>query len=330
MENISSELIIVSKIDGAVPTGSRAKIEVQLQCLPELDLEGFDIEVYVGENHLGSFALGPYADRKNTAIVEFTTPSTIGNHMVRLSFEGAEDESLIVEAAESFISLDTRAHRTAVSVWGLPEALEREQAFSIFVAAKCIDGCQLAGGSIAIEASGQTLAHATLGETPWEGTQALYWCEQTLSAPSTPGKHELQARFVASHGDFAVDDIGSTDAHDDGVTAPRDDAVTAHSESSCAFSIVTLPDARHLLTITVKESGSGELVEGADVRAGFFRGVTDKDGVALVRVASGVYWVSAGKPDFDGTQEKYHIDGDAAIELLITKQPSDEEHDFWV
>ena len=96
------------------------------------------------------------------------------------------------------ITVKTLAHDTSLAVWGVPSPIVIDQPFRIHVGATCSAGCDLAGKEIEVcDETGTRIACGTLGETPLEGTRALYWTEVDLFAPAGEGASSRSVRFTA-------------------------------------------------------------------------------------------------------------------------------------
>ena len=67
------------------------------------------------------------------------------------------------------------------------------------VGAKSSGGCALGGCRVEVlDGDGAVVASGRLGDAPWPGTDALYWTEIELRAPSAPGLASLTVRFDAA------------------------------------------------------------------------------------------------------------------------------------
>src|SRR5438046_935665 len=87
------------------------------------------------------------------------------------------------------------AHDTSLAVWGVPSPIVIDHPFRIHVGATCSAGCDLKGKEIQIcDETGASIALGNLGETPWNGTRALYWTEADLVAPATERTNSRSSR----------------------------------------------------------------------------------------------------------------------------------------
>ena len=136
-------------------------------------------------------------------------------------------------------------------VWGMPDAVPAGERFAVKIGAKSSAGCALGGSRIEVRnADGAVVASAPLGDSPWPGTDALYWAEIALSAPAAPGRLALAAQFDAAEID------------------------PPHQGASVPFSVTIVERPEHRLTVTVIAQGAGAPLEDALVRLGTYRAVT--------------------------------------------------------
>ena len=139
--------------------------------------------------------------------------------------------------------------------------------------------------------SGAAIADGTLGDTPWQGTSALFWTEVELVAPMTEGVVSRSVRFAAED-----------------VDAP-------HTGSASAFTFATMRPPEHCVTVSVVEKETRAPIERAEVRLGPYRGTTDEDGLAKVETPKGTYEVCAWKPGYLTPSKTLEVTADETIEL---------------
>ena len=112
----------------------------------------------------------------------------VGEYSWTLVFPKHEAEGVVHEEGSLPITVKTLAHDTSLAVWGVPSPIVIDHPFRIHVGATCSAGCDLKGKEIQIcDETGASIARGNLGETPWDGTRALYWTEVDLVAPAREG-----------------------------------------------------------------------------------------------------------------------------------------------
>src|SRR5207302_8959465 len=132
--------------------------------------------------------------------------------------------------------------------------------------AKSAGGSSLAGTAIEVcDEAGEVLARGELNDTPWPGTDALYWTEVALRAPATAGLRIWSVKFAAA-----------------GLELP-------HDASSASFSIAVVDPPEHRLTVKVVAKETQAPIEDAVVCLGAYRASTGPFGVAEVMMPKGTY-----------------------------------------
>ena len=138
----------------------------------------------------------------------------------------------------------------SLAAWDIPAAVAAGEHYAVKVGAKSSSGCTLGGCRVEVlDGAGQVVGRGRLGPSPWPGTDALFWSEIELRAPSAPGVVELVARFDAAG------------------------LAEAHKASATHFCVAVVGAPEHVLTVTV--TAEGVPVADAIVRAGPVRTTTD-------------------------------------------------------
>ena len=148
------------------------------------------------------------------------------------------------------------------------------------------------------------MGQATLNETPWPGTTALYVAEAALVAPAT-------ARMSSWTACFAETDLS-----------------LPHSEASAVFSFLTavLPD--HKLTIKVIDKHTHAPVEQVDIRCGSYRASTNAQGVATLQLPTGTYELNAWKLGYDDAPRMtLEVNADLLIHVETAPTPEKDPDD---
>jgi hypothetical protein len=179
-------------------------------------------------------------------------------------------------------------HQTSLAVWDIPTPAAGER-FSIKVGAKSSAGCALGDRRIEVLNGEAVVAAGTLGDTPWPGTDALFWTGVELRAPGQPGLVTLSVHFDAAE----IDE--------------------PHESASAPFNVSVVAKPEH--TLTVKVVADGTPVEDAIVRLGPTRATTDASGMAAVKLAKGRYELVVWKAGYDAPVAPLTIDADAFVQI---------------
>jgi len=187
-------------------------------------------------------------------------------------------------------------HHTSLAVWDIPAAIAAGEHFAVKVGAKSSDGCVLGGCRIEVlDQSGAVLAQGALGPSPWPGTDALFWSEIELCAPSAPGVVSLAVRC------------------DDSAASP--------------FSVAVVAAPAHVVTVTVAACGGP--VADAIVRAGPVRATTDAAGSARLHLAKGRHELAVWKAGYDAPPTPVEVEADAAVAIEAAVVPEDDPDAVW-
>jgi hypothetical protein len=187
-------------------------------------------------------------------------------------------------------------HHTSLAVWDIPAAIAAGEHFAVKVGAKSSDGCALGGCRVEVlDQSGAVLAQGALGPSPWPGTDALFWSEIELCAPSAPGVVSLAVRC------------------DDSAASP--------------FSVAVVAAPEHVMTVTVMAGGNP--VADAIVRAGPIRAMTDVAGNARLHLPKGRHELAVWKAGYDAPPTPVEIGADAAVAIEAVVLPEDDPDAIW-
>jgi hypothetical protein len=195
---------------------------------------------------------------------------------------------------------EPQRHTASLAVWDVPVAAAAGEAFSVKAGVKSSGRARLGGARVEVcDGAGAVVASGLLGDTPWPGSEALYWTEIALQAPDAPATLTLTADFDGN-------------------------ANEPHDPASSGFSINVVACAEHTLTVTVAAEGAP--LADAVVRLGPYRAPTDAAGTAKVRLAKGQYDLVVWKTGYAMTATPVAIEADAAI-TVATKPVTEEDAD---
>lgn len=193
-------------------------------------------------------------------------------------------------------------HQTSLAVWDIPTPAAGER-FSIKVGAKSSVGCALGDRPIEVLDGETVVATGYLRDSPWPGTDALFWAEVELQAPDKPGLITLAVRFDATELD------------------------EPHEGASSPFKVSVVAKPEH--TLTVKVVADGVPIEDAIVRLGPVRASTDASGTATVKLAKGRYELVVWKAGYDAPVTPLTIDLDAFVQIDVRSVPQADPDAVW-
>jgi hypothetical protein len=192
----------------------------------------------------------------------------------------------------------------SLAAWDIPAAVAAGEQYVVKVGAKSSSGCALGGCRVEVlDGAGQVAGRGRLGPAPWPGTDALFWSEIELRAPSAPGVVDLTARFDAT-----------------GLAEP-------HQASAARFCVAVVGAPEHVLTVTVTaENGP---VSEAIVRAGPVRAMTDAAGRARLHLAKGEHQLVVWKAGYEADPIPLSIDAETSLKIEARRVPELHPDSIW-
>jgi hypothetical protein len=301
------ELALAEPVPEEVDAGAQLMLAIRiapsgLNLVGTLFLITADDEVRT-RGHLPDLA----GEDRDIARIAFTAPERIGEFALRLIIPEHEREGTICREASLSLRLRTRPHVTSLAVWDCPAPVVIGETFRLKVGAQCSSSCaSLPGCAIEIhDESAAVLAHAALGDTPWPGTQALYWAEIELAAPGREGLHAWTAKLAAR-------ELG-----------------IAHSQASFAFTVLADAPAAHLVTVAVVEAEKRTPIDNAQVRLGARRAATDERGLARLAVPGGNHELSVWKAGYEAPTSTIEVIQDASVAVEAVLLPVEDPDSYW-
>jgi hypothetical protein len=193
----------------------------------------------------------------------------------------------------------TLAHETSMAVWNVCTPVVAESVSRVRLGLRCSAGCSVAGQTVHVkDLDGLTVGEAKLGESPLDGTDALYWTELGLVAPAIEGVARFEAIFQSSDLDIP------------------------HEASRAQFSCRIIATPQHQVTITVVETGRDMAVDDCEVRFGPYIRSTDGDGRVCLEVPGGLHEVSIRKDGFEAPPTTVHVDANTSLQIRATVVPT--------
>jgi hypothetical protein len=278
-----------------VDAGTDIVLKITVSCPHGCDLRGRVINVVAPDGAVvAGSGLTEFADHANqTTEFAFMAPGEVGEYSWSLVFPKHEAEGLVHEEGSLPITVKTRAHDTSLAVWGVPSPIVIDHPFRIHVGATCSAGCDLKGKEIQVcDETGASMARGKLGETPWDGTRALYWTEVDLVAPASEGATSRSITFAPT------------------------ELQLPHGGASARFGFETVKPPQYSVTVKVVEKDAGTPVEDAQVRLGVYFACSDQAGVARIAMPRGTYGLD--------------VNGDVTVDVEVAVIPQENPDAYWL
>lgn len=298
-----------SPLDAEVDAGTEIVLKVKASCPYGCDLRDRVMDVVapdgavVGSGRLVEFS----ANVNETAEFAFMAPEEVGEYAWTIVFRISDLEDVSHQEGLLPITVRTLAHDTSLAVWSVPSPIVIEHPFRIQVGATCSSGCNLSGKEIQIlDETGARVAHATLGDTPWDGTRALYWTDVDLVAPATEGPTMRSVAFAPAE-----------------LRLP-------HGGTSARFGFETVKAPRYSVAVKVVEKDAGTPVEDAQVRLGVYFAYSDSTGVARVAMPQGTYSLDVLKTGFEAPSQVLDVCDDVTVDVEVVAIPAENPDAYWL
>jgi hypothetical protein len=292
-----------------VDAGTDIVLKVKVSCRYGCDLRGQVINVMAPDGDVvAASRLADFADHANeTTEFAFMAPDEVGECSWTLVFPKQEAEGLVHEEGSLPITVRTLAHDTSLAVWGVPSPIVIDHPFRIHVGATCSAGCDLEGKEIEIcDETGASIARGKFGETPWDGTRALYWTEVDLVAPATEGATSRSIRFAPT------------------------ELQPPHLDASARFGFETVKPPQYSVTVKVVEQETGLPVADAHVRLGVYFACSDQTGLAMVAMPRGTYSLDVLKSGYEALSQVLDVNGDITLTVNVAVIPPENPDAYWL
>ena len=296
-----------------VDAGTEIVLKVKVSCPHGCDLRGRVIDVVAPVGAVaGSGPLAEFADNVNeTTEFAFMAPEEVGEYSWTVVFPKHDDEGArthgVHEEGLYPITVRTLPHDTSLAIWGVPSPIVMDHPFRIQVGATCSSGCNLSGKEIQIvDEAGASIAQATLGDTPWEGTRALYWTDVDLVAPAKEGSTSRSIAFAPTE-----------------LRLP-------HGGASARFGFETVRPPQHSVAVKVVQKDVGTPIEDAQIRLGVYFAYSDSNGVAKIAMPRGTYTLDVLKTGFEAPSRVLDVHEDVTVEVEVVIVPPENPDAYWL
>jgi hypothetical protein len=249
--------------------GTEIVLKIRVSCSHGCNLQGKKIRV-LSENDspLKEAELREFTgdDGNLTEELKLLTPLELGEATWQALFPFCEGETVRHEESHIRFSFQVLPHQTSIAVWDIPSPAILKMDMALKVGVKCSAGCNLAGEWIEIQDhEGKIAATGVLGESPWPGSQGLYWKEVSFQTPCREGFFSWEARFNQP---------------------PRN---VPHQGAVLSFGFRTSRLPEHRLAVEVMDSQTKAPIQDAFIAANLYRAYSDADGRAVLDVTAGTY-----------------------------------------
>jgi hypothetical protein len=249
----------------------------------------------LAETGLGDFI----GNGKITGEFRVQTPVELGEMAWQAFFPSCEEGNTRHEESQVRFSFQVLPHETSLAVWDAPSPAILAGESSLKVGVKCSAGCNLAGENIKIQDhEGKVVATGVLAESPWPGSQGLYWREISFQAPRQEGYYSWKAQF-----------------HEPRQALP-------HQGALLPFGFQTARQPEYRLSIEVLDSETKVPIADAFVAANTFRTYTDAHGRAILEITGGIYEIYVWRDGYLAWETALEVSADTEIQAKVSVAPA--------
>lgn len=221
--------------------------------------------------------------------IALTAPLIVGAQVYRAVVMAPDKQRLLHEIAAAEARIAVNAHAVYLNVWDIPTAIPAGERFKLKIGLKCSSGCNLGGQRLRIlDHVGREAGSVATEAAPWPGTDALYFAEAEVSAPSMVGRHAWRIETVEW------------------------DTPLPHGAGSITLSVNAVPAPECTVTITAVDSEKRAPIRGATVVIHPYRATTGADGTARIKVPKGQYDALVSAPRCIPVTTTIEVAGDIA------------------
>jgi hypothetical protein len=281
--------------------GAEMALQVQVSCPHGCNLQGKKVKI-LGQDgsQLAEAELGEFLGAGNlTGELKPQTPVQLGKVTWQVSFPSGEEGNPRHEESRVRFSFQVIPHETSLVVWDTPSPAVLGRESSLKVGVKCSAGCKLAGENIEIhDHEGKVVAVGALAESPWPGSQGLYWREVSFRTPGQEGYYSWEAQF----------------------REPRQ--AIPHQGAVLSFGFQITPPPQYRLSIEVADSETKAPVDDAFVSANTFRTYTDTHGRAILEITGGSFEIYVWRDGYLPWEMALAISADTEIQVKLSVAPA--------
>lgn len=300
IQNHQTSISLVNAIPAAIDAGAELLLRLKAFCACGCSLAGGTIHIYDHQGVLAAEAVLPGIaegeDKPSECAV--MAPAVPGDYTWTAVLQEQQSEDILHAQCTASFLLHVRPHQISVSVWGLPLPAIKGKAFKGKIGAKCSAGCSLAGLPFIIEDEHQNqIAACQFGEEILPQTKATYWAEVELPALDDESVHEWVARCMTP------------------------ESTLPHEIENASFTFRTVAAPEYTVCIEVTDDYEHKPVAGANVALGWYRAITDAQGIANIEAPAGEQSLSVIKNDYLTSQTTVKITEDTIIKIELNYYP---------
>jgi len=290
-------LELVQPVPPEVPVGAVIILRVRVSGTGR-HLHVGRIEVIAAEDVIATAELIEFRDGfSETAPFAAKAPARVGEFTWTVRFPSQTIDGTDYGESALVVSSQAVPHQTSLAVWAVPSPVPMADRLAIMVGAKSSGACALRGAKVEIrDETGTTVGEGVLGDTPWPGTDALYWTEIALTAPSGEGMRRWSATLAAAELELP------------------------HLCSSAQFSFTTVKAPEHSVAIKIIASDDATPLEKVQVALGPYRAATDNAGLACIEIPAGKYDLAVWKAGFEAASKIIDVAANLSVQLELTRR----------
>ena len=299
---VGPHLVVTASPEQVEPFGEII-LTARLETPEPMDVEGEVVFYDASGAEAGRAALaGRYAPEPLTAKLERMAPSEPGSQTWTARLESDD-----CDCEEAEFTVTIAPHPISVTVWDIPSAIEQGITFPMTIGLKCPCGCEVKGWSFRLlNGEGQEIAAGTVGDEPWPGTTSLFYTCIDLDAPSVEGHHE-----------WAV------------VALPPEEAEVPHAERKLVVHLNVTRAPEVTLRIEAFDAATNAPVPKAKVVVHPYRGWTNEEGVAEVRLPKGAYTVFVSRAPYFAFKSNGEITEDMTLRAEMFEDREYSVSELW-
>jgi hypothetical protein len=283
-----------------IPAAMELVFSVQISCTHGCDLKGRKIRILGGdESQLAEAELGEFIGAGNgTGDLKLQAPVEPGKVSWQVLFPSWEEGNIRHDASLVGFSFQVLPHETSLAAWDTPSPAILGREVSLKVGVKCAEGCNLAGEGFEIrDHEGKIAATGKLAESPWPGSQGLYWREISFQAPGKEGYYSWKAEFAE----------------------PRQGV--PHRGTVLSFGFQTTRPPEYRLSLEVVDAETRAPIGDAFVAANTFRAYTDALGRAILKISGGAYEIYVWRDGYLAWETSLEISADTDLQATLSVAP---------
>ena len=287
--------ISIADVPGAIDDGGDKALKIDVSCPSGCNLQGMAIKIVDSQgDEIAEAALTSADEAGGELELSLKAPVEPGEYTWTAFALRQETEDILHEGSSAEFSFTVKHHSISLTVWGISSPIGTGEKLKVTVGGACSANCSLAGLPFTIEdAEGNQVAAGELGQEVLPQTRGVYWRELELAATGEEGEHNWVVKCDPSALEFP------------------------HQARPCEFAFRTTMPPEHTVTVQVFDLYTELPLEDANVMVGLYRGVTDQEGIAILRVAGGKQDLCVSKQGYDFFQTSVDITGDETIKVEL-------------